>query len=501
MKYISATQITLFRDCPRKWYMSYVLGLKQPPTPNLLFGSKVHKIAEDYLNGVSTPTPTDKATRLVALAIASGVIRPAKPGDLVECSIKGLTCAGVPFRGFIDLYRPVPGRPIVEDHKTTSGWRWAKTAEQLRVNVQMITYAKFALERDPSASEVVLRHNQLLTRGGPDARYVETVVSREHVEREWRAITETVKEIAATHSAEMENVRTEFSACGKFGGCYLRDRCYATPYLAPGETPERTPGPFAGMTSTDKETTMNPKLAALLRAAEEAEKNEETKGPTPTDPAPAPAGAGHGAGVPQVDAAGDSANAPAAHTASEKEGNSDRALPVLREDNKARGDDVASPSLNPPDATPAPELPKLASASPSKPILPPRSVAYKAAEKQTPDPEAAARGRAKMTAEQTKDLADESDLVPVSHTKEATKGSPCFASVDVERLARDFSNPPQLAVHRPTYSDVRVAVRVSDGDFGYAEVAANVTAPEGGNIKLALDDLRKIAKDHLAQSS
>lgn len=42
----SYSRIKLFKQCPLKWYMQYVKGIKQPDEPYLKVGSIVHKIAE-----------------------------------------------------------------------------------------------------------------------------------------------------------------------------------------------------------------------------------------------------------------------------------------------------------------------------------------------------------------------------------------------------------------------------------------------------------------------
>ena len=51
MKHVSASQITTFRDCPRKWYFEKVVGLPRPSTGSTELGSAVHAVLEDYLRG------------------------------------------------------------------------------------------------------------------------------------------------------------------------------------------------------------------------------------------------------------------------------------------------------------------------------------------------------------------------------------------------------------------------------------------------------------------
>lgn len=46
----SHTQLSMYRRCPRLYHDAYVLGLKQPTTPNMAFGTLVHTAIETFLN-------------------------------------------------------------------------------------------------------------------------------------------------------------------------------------------------------------------------------------------------------------------------------------------------------------------------------------------------------------------------------------------------------------------------------------------------------------------
>lgn len=66
LHHVSATQISMYRDCPRQWAYRYVLGVKAPPGGALVVGSGVHKAAEigmlNKLKGGGNPKPDDMAT-------------------------------------------------------------------------------------------------------------------------------------------------------------------------------------------------------------------------------------------------------------------------------------------------------------------------------------------------------------------------------------------------------------------------------------------------------
>src|SRR5687768_12770334 len=47
----SYTQLALFRLCPRRYYYRYVLGLEEPKTPAMSFGTMIHDLIEIWLEG------------------------------------------------------------------------------------------------------------------------------------------------------------------------------------------------------------------------------------------------------------------------------------------------------------------------------------------------------------------------------------------------------------------------------------------------------------------
>ena len=53
----SYSSISLFKQCPRKYYRLRVLkDIKEPPTQHLIYGNAVHKACEDYGKD-GTPIP------------------------------------------------------------------------------------------------------------------------------------------------------------------------------------------------------------------------------------------------------------------------------------------------------------------------------------------------------------------------------------------------------------------------------------------------------------
>ena len=47
IKCVSPSQLTMFDNCNRRWWASYILKIpKKPPTPAIIFGNVGHKILE-----------------------------------------------------------------------------------------------------------------------------------------------------------------------------------------------------------------------------------------------------------------------------------------------------------------------------------------------------------------------------------------------------------------------------------------------------------------------
>lgn len=62
-KAVSYSGLSLYKQCPLKWHSAYILGQREPPHPKAERGVVLHKMLEDFFNGV-TPYPiADKALK------------------------------------------------------------------------------------------------------------------------------------------------------------------------------------------------------------------------------------------------------------------------------------------------------------------------------------------------------------------------------------------------------------------------------------------------------
>ena len=239
-QYVSPSQISTFRTCHRQWYFQSILGIRAPQKPSAALGEAVHKQLEDY---ILKGTPPDKS--IPAGQIASkglGFLPPAAECD-VELNIgehpagKNLKIEGIQVTGRIDLLRWKAGTPMPEvlDHKTTSNPAYALSEAELHNDPQMLIYSGFlyALLRHAKVDEgrQMVRATHLVY--GTKAPYVSqrtsVLMARDHVRDAWGThLRDTVLDMKDTAVVPtVIEVEPNYSACGKYGGCFFKDKCQA----------------------------------------------------------------------------------------------------------------------------------------------------------------------------------------------------------------------------------------------------------------------------------
>jgi CRISPR/Cas system-associated exonuclease Cas4 (RecB family) len=279
----SPSQVDTFTLCNRKWWFNKIMGLEIPPHPSAVIGSAMHAELETYLEHGDP--------KVLGPIARAGLELLPKPGTVIiehDIGPLGLTAGGLPALGRIDCLDLRSEPPEVLDHKSIGDLKWAKTSDELAKNVQMNVYARATtveLERMgvPTPERVKVSHIAYQTKGRNVAQKTSALLTQEQIEKTWKHIDATVREMRDVSSTlSPDRVTPTKSACDAFGGCHFRDRCKAlqatarisTPIPTPGETP--MPDPKA-----------NPLLARLgvrTKAASEA-----PAAPAPETPAPAAA--------------------------------------------------------------------------------------------------------------------------------------------------------------------------------------------------------------------
>lgn len=141
----SYSSISLFQQCPRKYYRLRVAkDVKEPMHEHLMYGSDVHKAAEDYVRD-DTPLPPKYSYIQPQLDILKAI-----PGEKYCEHQMGLTqdmqpcdfrAPDVWFRGIADLLVVNGNKARIVDYKTGKSSRYADT-KQLEL-LALLTFKHF----------------------------------------------------------------------------------------------------------------------------------------------------------------------------------------------------------------------------------------------------------------------------------------------------------------------------------------------------------------------
>jgi hypothetical protein len=240
--HVSPSQIMAFRRCALRWWWQTIAGFRSPETASQKLGKAIHAELEAYLKNGEMPT------NRIAL---SGITRLPNPEDVDELDVEfgfELQVDGmpVPVIGFIDLKEPAAHR--VSDHKTTSNFQYAKSADELEGDPQSIIYCTVGAEPEivgnpkPWGTDKVVfpvaptwrgpikfRHIYYRTQGGAISTEREVQYrTKEQLQRQMDGLVRVTQRMA--HAAMQDNPATvdvNLSACDDYGGCPHRARCAA----------------------------------------------------------------------------------------------------------------------------------------------------------------------------------------------------------------------------------------------------------------------------------
>jgi len=234
LTHVSASSIQLFQRCNRRWYYTYLLGIRGKTTDAMTRGSRVHEQLEKYLKDGTKPDENTTAG-LIASKGLDLIPKPDKDNK-IELSLSEFPIPNlpIPFKGFIDYLvvdEVEPNDYYIEigDHKTTSGWKWAKNEEELATNTQLIIYARHVLESYPGVDEVKMTHVYYLTRPPHGSKKVTATVTRQHVEDEFNKILVTVNEMIEASKNTLDHAEKNQKDCFAYGKrCSQYDECWHT---------------------------------------------------------------------------------------------------------------------------------------------------------------------------------------------------------------------------------------------------------------------------------
>lgn len=288
---ISASQLSTFEDCPRKWAWTRIAGLTAPPNASALLGTRVHAILERYL-ATGEMDYTDEAGYIAATGIEH--LPPPSSKHLLEEPFT-FTYGGVEFTGIIDLLTPSK----IYDHKTTSDLFYAKTAQDLETDIQANIYARKWFIDNPNERTVNLQWTYMRTKGARKSLPIVATIHRasnanlmdEYAER--GAYMEELKKsgmAAEDHEAFVKSLAPNVEACNKYGGCPFAAKCNLSPKEIIRAHAHTTKEKHV---MEEKKMSLKERLAARQAAApQDAPAINAPPVPAPEPPPPAPATAG-----------------------------------------------------------------------------------------------------------------------------------------------------------------------------------------------------------------
>jgi hypothetical protein len=168
-RYLSPTSIKKWDECPARWGLNYlVLNNREPPTPQLLFGTAVHAVLEQrQRHGI----PPDTETREGRLAQEALMYLPPPKTTNPETEFR-FAYDGIVFGGKRDdWYWDENFNLILVDYKTSSNpERWGLRGSALLQDTGAVLYGIGTLLEHSGSYELFLQWLYLATTGAPRAK-------------------------------------------------------------------------------------------------------------------------------------------------------------------------------------------------------------------------------------------------------------------------------------------------------------------------------------------
>lgn len=240
----SASQISTFRDCKRKWFFGTCMKMRGPKNPYAELGTFIHSRLEEYLQTGKMPKGKEIAITItkkggqqiaytfddIAAIMLPGIKHLPAPG-VAETELKFEMDLGElgTIIGFIDYTHDQEKPPVVGDHKTTSALKWALTKEELAEDVQATIYGVYACERY-DVDEITARWGYFQTKK-PRAKKVEAELGLTDLAKNWQSILTDIREMKAIRDSgcTFKEVDYDATVCEKYGGCPFISTCGLTP--------------------------------------------------------------------------------------------------------------------------------------------------------------------------------------------------------------------------------------------------------------------------------
>lgn len=191
--FYSPSQLNTFALCQRRYVFNYMIGPREDAGPAAHFGTRVHKVLENWLAKGEPPNRNTAEGKVAHPA----VLHLPLPHRRLQCEKKFRVKIG-PFhyQGVMDLsYLAKKTRHLnIVDYKTTGDLIWQKAEEELLYDPQFLIYAKVGLD-EYDVDEATLTWLYLRTRNAPKASLTKILVHRDHIDGCFPIIENEIREI------------------------------------------------------------------------------------------------------------------------------------------------------------------------------------------------------------------------------------------------------------------------------------------------------------------
>lgn len=226
--YVSASQIETFNQCARKWGFDKLDRIERADSAGARESSALH--AECEAHHLDGSVPTSGAAR-VALRLAP----PPSSTVVVEQGFEWpLPGSNIIFTGFIDLLDlSDPKHPRIWDYKFYKDKKYFRGAEDLRSDIQRITYTHVLFQEFPEAEKVSFGLIQVAKTGTHAACLVDFPSTRDEARIHFERVSSLAYAIAGhrelTSSARDIDFPPTDTPCVAYGGCHYIKVCGGAP--------------------------------------------------------------------------------------------------------------------------------------------------------------------------------------------------------------------------------------------------------------------------------
>ncbi|GMV17952.1 MAG: hypothetical protein AMXMBFR56_61760 [Polyangiaceae bacterium] len=244
--WVSATQISTFELCNRKWAWRWLEGVKAPPNKFAQLGIDTHGKLEKWLRGNVVPSMESQHADAEhrkrdeqAVKLAQAMIpylpppQAVNPNDVERDEL--IFVQDVLFIVKIDLFMPEMVswdgvvRPRTCDHKTTGDFKWLPEASQIHYDPQAALYSAWTIIHT-GKTEIDLQWNYVRTKGAIKVEPVCATVTDAMITPRMQANVETGRQIKKLIALKERGLRAldvvhDARACDEYGGCPYQDRC------------------------------------------------------------------------------------------------------------------------------------------------------------------------------------------------------------------------------------------------------------------------------------